>query len=138
MLVQLKTAGEGKASYASTLASLGVLYHGRGDLEKADSYYQEALKTFDKTREQQLLAFAEVNLNLATLCADQGNFTEALERVGESRSIIESKKSSQKRLYLVTLNRAGVISLGPTIWWLPKRLFVKPFRFVRTEPNARI
>jgi len=109
LLVQLKTAGEGKASYASTLASLGVLYHGRGDLEKADSYYREALKTFDKTREQQLLAFAEVNLNLATLCADQGNFTEALERVGESRSIIESKKSSQKRLYLVTLNRAGVI-----------------------------
>ncbi len=109
LLNQLKSSAEAKASYASTMAALAALYHGRGDLAKADAYYREALGSYDKSNEQSLLSYAEVNLNLATLCADQGNTKEALERVNESQTIIGKQKGTQSGLYLIALNRAGVI-----------------------------
>ncbi len=108
---QLLSAAQGKAAYATSAASLGVYYHGRGDLEKADAYYREALSHYDKTAEATQLHYAETNVNLAALCADRGNTKEALERINESRDLIAKRVGTNSTLYLVVLNRTGVVQL---------------------------
>ena len=109
LLKELKANPDGKAAYASVMASLAVLYHGRGDYEMADSYYREALNNYNKSRKESLLNYAETNLNLATHCADRGKVTEGLERISESRTIIEKQEGTESTLYLIVLNRTGIV-----------------------------
>ncbi len=116
ILSQLKSNPQGKSAYASVAASLAVLYHGRGDYTQADSFYREALANYDKSSKESLLDYAETNLNLATLCADRGNMKEGLERIAESRAIIEKHKGPQSTRYLVVLNRTGIVQSQAGNW----------------------
>lgn len=108
-LKQLSATPSGKRAFADVTASLGHFYHGRGDLVKADGFYRESLQAYNRNNENDLLAYAETNLSLATLCADQGNTTESMQRITESQGIIEKRKGKQSELYFVTLNRVGVV-----------------------------
>lgn len=107
----LQSSSSGKEAYAGAAATLGVYYHGNMDYAKSEKFYREALLGFNRGDESGQVRYAETNLNLATLLADQGNTTEALQRIQESRGIIESKRGKQSTLYLVVLNRAGVVEL---------------------------
>lgn len=105
----LQGSPAGKRAYADVAASLGNFYHGRGDLSRADGYYREALQAFNRNIEDDLLRYAETNLMLATLCADQGNTTESMQRIAESQAIVEKRKGKQSVLYFVTLIRLGEV-----------------------------
>ena len=109
LLNQLKKNPDGKLVYASACASLAGFYHGRGDQTTADAFYREALNSYDKNSKTSLLDYAETNLNLATLCADRGNMKEALDRIAESKAIVEKQQGIQSQLYLVVLTRTGII-----------------------------
>lgn len=108
-LKQLQADPSGKREYADVLASLGNFYHGRGDLAKADGFYRDALKAFNPAVEEELLRYAETNLSLAIVCADQGIATESMQRITESQGIVEKHKGKQSVLYFITLNRKGVV-----------------------------
>ncbi len=116
LLKELKATQDGRSAYASVVASLAVLYHGRGDYSAADSYYREALNFYDKNSKESLLDYAETNLNLATLCADRGNVKEGLERIAESRAIVEKQQGLQSTRYLVVLNRTGIVQSQAGNW----------------------
>ncbi len=107
----MRATKEGNVAYGKAAASLGFYYHGRGDQARAESFYREALAGQDRrTRSSQYL-YAETNLNLAGLLADQSRFTEALERIKESQAIISGIGGTESPLYLSVLNLTGEVQL---------------------------
>jgi len=111
MMKQLKTDPAGKISYAGAAASLGALYHGRAEYATAEMFYREALASYAESKSSVKMEIAETNLNLALLCADQGNFTEARQRITESRTTISKEKGESSKEYIKLLNRSGIVDM---------------------------
>lgn len=109
LLAILRQGNDSKHFFATASASLGAFYHGRNELEKADGFYRDALSNYGKKDKASQLEYVRTNLNLASLCADRGESKEALDRITESGTIIESIRGKKNALYLAVLNRTGLV-----------------------------
>jgi CHAT domain-containing protein len=129
----LKSNASARSSYAEMNVSLGFYYHGQGDLIKAEAYYREALAAFDGRDEAR---YAETNINLATLLADQGQTEEALKRISASQAVIEKARGRESVLYRRALIRQGVIQVLASQWPAAEKTFDEVSKNLASLPAA--
>lgn len=132
----LKGNADARASYGETNASLGFYYQGKGDLSKAEAYYQEALVALSTNEMQSVLRRAETSLNLAVLLADQGKTEEALQRISESLGLIENLRGKQSTLYRRALIREGVTLVQAGQWQAAQSKLDEASRDIKSLPPA--
>ena len=101
----------GGAIYASSLSNQATFYQNKGDYEKAEKLYLEALNNFSQTTAEGKLSYAETKSNLAILKSEQGKYSEAIDLLNNAKTTYEETEATGTISYLYILNKIGSVYL---------------------------
>ena len=101
--------GENTTDYAMALANLGELLRAKGETEKAEKKYREALKIYHETGGSSDKNVAAISNNLALNLTASGNFQEAEQLFTKSLTIREQVFGKESMEVAQSLNNMALL-----------------------------
>jgi CHAT domain-containing protein len=92
---QLGKHPDGQLVFASALSNRAALIQAKGDWQKAEQLYLQAVSSLDKTKKRALTLFGETAANIATLYAEQRQYTKAEEWITQAATITQQNFGAQ-------------------------------------------
>jgi CHAT domain-containing protein/Tfp pilus assembly protein PilF len=100
------TVGNDSYDYATTIVMLANLYGDLGQNETAMKYYESAAEIIGATQDRQD-TYANVLSNMGTLYSALGNYSKALEKYNEAKSILEKLGMKKTITYINILTNVA-------------------------------
>ncbi|MEI7637537.1 MAG: tetratricopeptide repeat protein [Syntrophus sp. (in: bacteria)] len=97
------------ADYALLMMNIGVVYHSKGQLDRALEYYLNSQTIIDSLRLQNTTNYAALMMNIGIVYDDKGQPDRALEYYLKDKSIADRLGLQNTSGYAVLMNNIGVI-----------------------------
>jgi len=94
---------------AGTLNNMAAISQSRGDFEKAEGFYKQALARYNTENVTEQLGWAETAENLSQLYIELNRFKEAEELLKQSAVIISQRYGTSHERYASTLQKQAVL-----------------------------
>ena len=109
LLKLIKDHPKGKSAYALSLNNSATYYQARGDYEKAEKLYIEALLYFRSEAKESIRSYVSVLENLGMMYSDKGEQEMALVKISEARPLVEKLYGINHKEYIIVLNKQGLV-----------------------------
>lgn len=120
---------EGKLP-ALPLLDSALMYQTSGDFEHSEALYQKALGLYHSDDKESLMAYAEINHNLAIMYLEKGDLPTALTQFAETRELIEKLYGYYHRKYVDVLNTMGFVYIKMQSWVEAEASFRQSFQIL--------
>ena len=107
-----------------------LMYQASGDYEHSEALYQKALGLYHSDDKESLMAYAEINHNLAILYLEKGDLQAALTQLAETRELIEKLYGYYHRKYVHILNTMGCVYIKMESWVEAEASFRQSFQIM--------
>lgn len=108
LLTSIKGHPGSTSAYALSINNSATYYQAKGDYEKAEKLYQEALSYLHQEDRESLSAYAHILQNLGMMYSDKGDQELSLARLSEAQPIIEKLYGINHKEYIIVLNKLGI------------------------------
>lgn len=107
-----------------------LMYQASGDYEHSEALYQKALGLYHSDDKESLMAYAEINNNLAIMYLEKGNLPTALTQFAETRELVEKLYGYYHRKYVHILNTMGFVYIKMESWIEAEASFRQSFQII--------
>ena len=105
-------------------------YQASGDYDSSEALYQKALSRYKSDDKESLMAYAEINYNLAVMYLEKGDFPAALTQFAETRELIEMLYGYYHLKYVNVLNTMGFVYIKMESWVEAEASFRQSFQLM--------
>ena len=99
----------GNLAYATALNNRAAMKQSKGDYDKSQALYEQALSKLNKTKPEEVLVYAETLQNFALLLIEKKQTEKAIEAIEESHKIVEQSLGDKHHRAINSLNKKASI-----------------------------
>jgi tetratricopeptide (TPR) repeat protein len=121
---------------ASTLNNLGNVAYSRGDLARAEQYYQQALAIYEKLAPNSLDVAGTLH-NLGNVAYSRGDLARAEQLYQQALAIFEKNLPPTRWMWQARSTIWGVWLLIVATWRVRSSIINRRWRFLKNSPPTR-
>jgi CHAT domain-containing protein/Flp pilus assembly protein TadD len=100
---------EGKLVFVSALSHRATIMQNKGDWQKAEKLYLQAMSSLDKSKQEALILFGETAANIASLYTEQRQYQKGEEWIAQAASIVQQAFGGNHWRMITIQNKRGLI-----------------------------